>query len=704
MNRKNIIATAVLMALSSAAYSETSNLPSLDTVTVTATGVATPTKSLPVSATVVDAQTKQDRSSVFLTDQLATVPGAYLQQIGGEGFLPILRHAPTPRAFIVFAEDGIPVRGVGHFNHHMLNEINWYQADSIEVVRGPGSLLHGSQAMGGVINYKTRPAPTKTEFEAEDIYGSFGFNRLALTGGTGSEKGGIRISVLDSRWDGWRDKTSYDKQAINIRGDYNLDNGDGITYRFGYVDYNTNQPSGSRLKENDYINNPKLNYFQSAYNHTQTYRTSVTYNRNIDNSSSISFTPYMRWNDQDNVQASNLSTTNGVGRQEFTGQKSYGMLTRYVKDFDDKLKSRIIAGYDIEVNNGYRTHVPINTTSETGVGEYGASTRRYLSWTPTPDATPHYDYTAKYTTHSPYAQYEFNPVDKLRLFAGVRYDTINVSYDNKLGTLLTGSNVRPESQSLSYSRATPKLGATYKFTDKTTAFVNYSEGFRVPEEAVLFRAGTNQRSTEIQPTVATNKEIGIRSWIGDVMSYDITLYQIDKVNDILTQKDATGMITMLADNGKTQHRGVELSWATVPVNRWKTYGAFSYSINQYKEWVTNQQTNANFNGKSMNGMPQTIGTLGVQYEPLMFNGGHVAAEVQHTGKTPADDANTWEYKGHNLINLRAVYKVNKSIDLIGRVDNALDEKYATQLGGTSTVHEFDPGLPRAVFVGARYKF
>jgi outer membrane receptor protein involved in Fe transport len=695
MYKKRAISVAILaMFASNLQANEVSVLPE---VLVTATGVETPISKLPVAGSVVSLKDKEMNNPVFMTDQMRSVPGLYIQQIGGEGMLPILRNPPSYKPFIVYAEDGIPVRGVGFFNHHQLNEIDWYNSESMDVIRGPGSLLYGSQNLGGVINFNTRPAPTKTEGQVENTAGSFGFNRFSFTGGTGSEKGGVRVNVLDSRWDGYREASKYDKQAVSLRGDQYLDNGDYVTYRLSHVDYFTNQGSGNRLTEADYNNNPTLNYYKGNYGKSVADRASVSYTRVFDNSSDLTITPFYRQIDQSLMQVMSF-TSNGTGVHDQFDIKSMGVNTRYRKDLDDNLKSRVIVGYDYEINDGNRTSRFV-TTPSTLVG----STRFYSGWDFTPGVNPAYQYNVKYTTHSPYAQYEFSPTDKLRVFAGARYDNISVDYDNKLGEQTTGNFLRPASQTINWTNLSPKVGATYQLTEKTSFFANYSEGFRTPIEFDTFRPGSSTNSTNLQPTVSYNKEIGFRSWLGNVIKYDVTAYIIDKKNDNLYTRNENGF-PLQSSNGVTQHKGVELAWSTNPSYKWKTYGAFTYSENKYIDWVTNQQTGANFNNKTMSQLPSTMGMLGVSYSPAVLNGGMVAAEVVHFGSTFVDDANTWEYGGHNLLNLKGVYKASKQLDVIAKVDNVLDQKHALTYGGTATARQFEPGLPRAAYIGVRYKY
>ena len=67
-----------------------------------------------------------------------------------------IRQPITTNPVYLYLEDGIPTRSTGFFNHNALYEINVPQAGRIEVFKGPGTALYGSDAIGGIINVSTR--------------------------------------------------------------------------------------------------------------------------------------------------------------------------------------------------------------------------------------------------------------------------------------------------------------------------------------------------------------------------------------------------------------------------------------------------------------------------------------------------------------------------------------------------------------------
>ena len=94
---------------------------------------------------------------------LSRVAGVNLHRGNGQEYLPAMRSPVLTGAGgcggFLMQEDGIALRAAGFCNINELFEANTEMAQRIEVLRGTGTVLHGSNAMHGVINIVT-PAPS----------------------------------------------------------------------------------------------------------------------------------------------------------------------------------------------------------------------------------------------------------------------------------------------------------------------------------------------------------------------------------------------------------------------------------------------------------------------------------------------------------------------------------------------------------------
>src|SRR6185503_18767637 len=105
-------------------------------------------------------------------DALRQVPGLSLAQTGSFGGASSLFVQGGESKFTKVLIDGIPVNEAGGaFDFSTLTTDN---IDRIEIVRGPASVLYGSDAVAGVVQLFTRPGSARTSAELSARGGSFG--------------------------------------------------------------------------------------------------------------------------------------------------------------------------------------------------------------------------------------------------------------------------------------------------------------------------------------------------------------------------------------------------------------------------------------------------------------------------------------------------------------------------------------------------
>lgn len=122
-------------------------------VTVTARSQASDILSVPQSVAVVDGEALDRASGATPFDALDEVAGVRLLRTGPGIAKPVIRGLTSQRVLVV--NDGVRQEGQGWGDEHG-PEIGAADVDRIEVVRGPSSLLYGSDALGGVV--QTTPA------------------------------------------------------------------------------------------------------------------------------------------------------------------------------------------------------------------------------------------------------------------------------------------------------------------------------------------------------------------------------------------------------------------------------------------------------------------------------------------------------------------------------------------------------------------
>jgi vitamin B12 transporter len=133
------------------ALADTLLLPGL---VVTATRVAVRPEALPTPVTVLTGAALRERGVRTVADALRTVPGAAIVQAGPRGGQTSLFLRGGQSGYVKVLVDGVAVNDPGGAID--LADLTTDQVDRIEIVRGPVSVLYGSDAVAGVVQVFTR--------------------------------------------------------------------------------------------------------------------------------------------------------------------------------------------------------------------------------------------------------------------------------------------------------------------------------------------------------------------------------------------------------------------------------------------------------------------------------------------------------------------------------------------------------------------
>lgn len=647
---------------------------------------------------------------------MSQVPGVWVSNLSGEGHSTSIRQPLTTGAVYLYLEDGIPTRSTGFFNHNALYEINIPQSGGIEVSKGPGSALYGSDAIGGTVNVLTRTPPKQAEFDLTGEAGTYGWKRLLVSGGNAKGADAWRASLNLTSTDGWHDMSGYDRQAGTLRWDRAVS--DDAALKTVLSVSKVSQQHVGNLTPREFDNTPRANNIPFSYRKVDAFRLSTDYQKETANSL-LSLTPYIRDNRMEIIPSWTVSYDPNY---YVTKNQSLGFLSKYRHDFD-KMRGRVIVGLDFDYSPGSRDESSISLTKVTNA--QGGTTYSLNSAAVAPVQIYNYDVT--YRGVSPYIHGEISPSDNLRLTAGLRYDDMQYDYVNNfnngaaaatrgvLGAFpANGWFGHVASTKVSYNHLSPKLGATYSFSDNLNGFANLSNSFRTPSEGQVFRPSRGSTAVAAQasaiaalnlkPVTVDNIEAGIRGRAGEA-SYEVSVYHMTKKDDIVSYRDPATTQTTSVNAGKTLHRGIEIGAGVPVVKDWRIDASLSYAKHTYEAWlVAVSGVNVNYSGKEMEAAPRVIANTRLTYSPGYMNGGQVQLEWFKLGRYWLDAGNTGTYSGHDIFNLRASYPFGKGLEAYGNVNNLLDKRYAETASGTAALPTFNSGLPRTVFIGLQAKW
>lgn len=285
-------ASISLLALATAtpAFAETADS---DEIVVTASGIEQPRDQVGQAITIIDADTIEKRQTVDIVDLLATTPGIRFNRTGSTGSVASvsIRGAETTQTLVLI--DGVKVNdpsGIGDgydFGHLLTGNIG-----RIEVLRGSNSVVHGSQAIGGVVSLMTA---TPAGGYAANASAEYGYSdtlsaKADLSGTAGAISGGIggayfRTDGISSAAVG-TERDGYENFAGNARIKVALGDALSLDLRGYYItsdlDYDSffgaPADSGDVAKLDQYVGYAGLNLglFDGRFNS----RAAVTWMRN----------------------------------------------------------------------------------------------------------------------------------------------------------------------------------------------------------------------------------------------------------------------------------------------------------------------------------------------------------------------------------------------------------------------------------------
>jgi len=702
------LASILCAPAASAADPAESALPEM---TVTGTREGELLSETPATVGIVKDQTLRETRPTHPKDILNQVPGVWVSNLSGEGHSTSIRQPLTTSAVYLYLEDGIPTRSTGFFNHNALYEINVPQSGGMEVMKGPGSALYGSDAIGGTINVLTRTPPKQAEFELSGEVGSYGWGRILVGGGNAHGDDAWRASLNLTRTDGWQDNAGYDRQTGTARWDRAL--GDDALLKTVLSFSKVDQQHVGKLSTGEFNATPRANNVPFSYRQVDAFRLSTAYEKETANSL-LSITPYFRDNSME------ILPNWSVGydpSQYVTKNKSFGFLSKYRRDFEP-MRARVIVGLDVDYSPGSRDEDSIRLDKLTNA--YGGTTYSLNAAAP----VQIYDYDVSFRGISPYVHGEVSLTDKLRLNGGLRYDDMQYDYENKFngGAASATQGVagafpangwygHVASTQVGYSHWGPKLGATYAFSDKLNGFATYSNSFRTPSEGQVFRGSRESTAVKAQaaaesllylkPVIVDNLEFGLRGKSGAVR-YEASVYHMTKKDDIVSYTDPVTTQRTVVNAGKTLHRGIELGLGSPLAQDWQVDASLSYAKHTYETWTVSGT--ADYSGKEMETAPRVIANTRLSYSPGYMNGGRIQLEWFRLGSYWLDAANTGKYGGHNLVNLRANYPFGNEMELFGSISNLFDKHYAETADGTGAAPTYTSGLPRAAILGLQAKW
>ncbi|KAB1064527.1 TonB-dependent receptor [Salibacter halophilus] len=462
------------------------DLLGLNEVSVTATRSEVPVYEAPVIVNQIDSKVLENTQSLSISEGLSFSPGLRLENNCQNCGFTQLRMNGLDGAYSQILINGRPIfsalTGV-----YGLDMIPSNMVEKIEVVRGGGSALYGGNAIAGTVNIITKD-PYENTFEVGTNYGLINGESADRTfhanGTIVSEdyKKGISLYAMDrsrDHWDangdGFSEITEIENTTFGFDAYYKPTSETRIKanlfsireYRRGGNDFDLMPHQADVAEKLDHnIIGGGLSYerFSKSYEH----KISIYGSGQLTNRDSYYGAGGRVIGNNDTLTESDLLAINAYGNSNDIAAVGGAQYT-----FDPNDQWMIIAGSEYQYNNvednmpGYNRE--INQTVGT-IGNYG--------------------------------QIQYNPISKLAILAGARYDIININGDyNFNGYLLDNTE--------NLNVLVPRLSVKYDFLENFKLRLSYAQGYRAPqafdEDLHIETVGGAARFTRISPNLATEK-------------------------------------------------------------------------------------------------------------------------------------------------------------------------------------------------------
>jgi iron complex outermembrane receptor protein len=250
MKKIHFLMAFSMIGMQMLAQTTTKDSVQLDEVVVTGSKVEISRKVVPISVSQISKQEIENTGNInVLTTLNAYVPGIFVTQrnvlgfgvsTGGSGGMTLRGIGGAPNTEILVLIDGHP-QNQGIFGHPLPDAYVASDVAKVEIIRGPGSFLYGSNAMGGVINIITRK--NNKEGISGSVGGAYGmYNTQKYYGAIGYKKN--KVSILASAnhdyTDGTRANTDFSIMNGLVKAGYAFDEHFNLTIDASVAKFNAN--------------------------------------------------------------------------------------------------------------------------------------------------------------------------------------------------------------------------------------------------------------------------------------------------------------------------------------------------------------------------------------------------------------------------------------------------------------------------------
>ena len=659
-------------------------------VVVTATRTELDPYAAPLQVETLSADEITRRQARTVPEALEEMPGVLVQKTSHGQGSPYLRGFTGFRTLALI--DGI------RFNNSVLrdgpneywNTIDPLSLSDFELVQGQGSVLYGSDAIGGTLNVLTK----ESGYEAEEV-GKFFIHgntlhrwssaeqsyvgRIETQLGTGGEWG-LHLGASLKRFGdvigaevGEQEHTGYDEWSYDARLDIRLSPNWELTMAHQALDqddaWRTHSTRYGISWEGTEIGSDKFRIYDHSRSLSYIKLAGEDLNGIVDRA-----TVTLSYQDGEEIQ----DRTKKDGKREYSGFEigTYGVDVQLESDTS---LGRLVYGVDYyhdDVDSFRSDFKPGGALDKVRIqGPIGDN--------------------SSYDLLGVYLQDEAKLNDWLTLFLGGRYTHAKAevgSYEDPVSK--TADSFSGDWDNAVFSA---RLTADLDKEDHYKLYGGVSQGFRAPNLSDLSRLDIARSGeletpvTDLDPEKFTNFELGLKARTG-AFSGSLS-YFYTNIQDLIVRRptgreiDGDKEVTK-ANSGSGFVHGVELGAAYEISNNWSLFGNVTWMQGEADAYP---KSDGKSQREPLSKIQPVIGNAGVRWTS---DSNSVWVELVGTAASKADELNSADREdtqrippggtpGYTVVSLRSGWQVSKNVLLLASLENILDDDYRTHGSGTN---------------------
>ncbi|TCG08759.1 TonB-dependent siderophore receptor [Paraburkholderia steynii] len=606
-----------------------------------------PVIDVPQAINTVPAQVLRDQRPRNLDDALANVSG-----IVQGNTLAGTQDTLLKRGFGGNRDGSIMHNGMPLVQGRGLNAA----ADSVEVLKGPSSLLYGIMDPGGVVNVVSKQ-PLLTPYHAISLLGStYGHGRngadgtLDLTGPIGDSCLAYRLVVDQVNEQYWRNFGEHRETLVAPSlAWYGRDTQVVLSYEYRKFLYPFDRGTALDPKTNKPLAIPARERLDEPFNEMdgESNLAQLTVDHQIDANWKAHFGySYNRETyDAGQLRVQGVNSTTGVLSR--SNDATHGALSTdsYAIAYIDGhftvagLRNDLQVGVDDEYRRIYRKDLLRQATKYTF--NYLHPVYGLESPSTTVSASDS-DQTDTLHDASVFFQDSLHLTDKWILVGGARF----LSYNQVAG------RGRPfqVNTDLNGTKWLPRAGVVYKWTDTVSLYGSYTQSLKPTSTIAPLSSGVVIDSS-VLPEEATSWEVGAKVAMPAGVTGTLAFFNIDKSNVLVSQYNDTTRQTDWRTSGKARSRGIELDVAGQIGQRWSVIASYAYIDAKTTE-------DPLYAGNRLWNVAQHTASLAAVYDFGAIFGGdqlRVGAGAHYVGERPGDSANSFTLPAYTVADAFANY-------------------------------------------------